>query len=345
MQRLPPEERYRRGRRRTKAEPLAASWDPVGDEPADADAADLDPSPRGARGILRAYGWRIYAVPILIVLTVLAFTNVSGTRSGKSVATGASSLIDGSSSADTSDLNGDVVVGHEIPPGQQPNIPTAILPEGPQFTQSGTGQFHVIPGSTAPFGNSAKKTYKYTIEVEDGLDPASYEGDVQFARTVDYILQNKKSWAGTGDFAVQRVDSSEKHPDFRLSLTSPGTDHRPDVCGFDIQYEASCYRKSFDNRVVINLARWVRGAVAFEGDMGLYRQYAINHEVGHFFNHNHEPCPDTGSLAPVMMQQTFGVTDDYVWQLNQVEPGVQKTVVPKDGKVCKPNAWPNPESR
>ena len=37
-----------------------------------------------------------------------------------------------------------------------------------------------------------------------------------------------------------------------------------------------------------------------------------------------------------MMQQTFGVADNEVYNLDP--PGV----VPKDGKVCKPNEWPYP---
>src|SRR5437660_3548336 len=32
--------------------------------------------------------------------------------------------------------------------------------------------------------------------------------------------------------------------------------HRPDLCGFDVHYEASCWRPGV-HRVIINLARWV----------------------------------------------------------------------------------------
>ena len=46
-----------------------------------------------------------------------------------------------------------------------------------------------------------------------------------------------------------------------MSLTTPETTHRADACGFQIKFEASCYRKSL-GRVLINLARWVRGAKA-----------------------------------------------------------------------------------
>jgi hypothetical protein len=94
---------------------------------------------------------------------------------------------------------------------------------------------------------------------------------------------------------------------------------------------------------MINLARWVRGAIAFNGDMLTYHQYALNHEIGHAFGNHHVGCQSNGGLAPVMMQQTFGVANDYVARLNQVDP-TNRDAVPNDHKVCKPNAWPNPQA-
>ena len=94
-------------------------------------------------------------------------------------------------------------------------------------------------------------------------------------------------------------------------------------CGYEIELETSCYNPIYgpdaEPRVFINLARWVRGAVPFQGDIGSYRQYLINHEVGHAIGYqHHEPCDENGGLAPVMMQQTKGL------------------------KGCLPNSWPFP---
>jgi hypothetical protein len=82
-------------------------------------------------------------------------------------------------------------------------------------------------------------------------------------------------------------------------------------CGYDIQLEASCYNPPTTDaaRVFINEARWVRGAVPFQGDVGSYRQYLINHEVGHAIGYQrHEPCGENGGwprddAADVLDQQ------------------------------------------
>ena len=84
-------------------------------------------------------------------------------------------------------------------------------------------------------------------------------------------------------------------------------------CGYEFRLETSCYNPAYgadsQPRVFINEARWVRGAVPFQGDVGSYRQYLINHEVGHAIGYQrHEPCDENGGLAPVMMQQTFSTS-------------------------------------
>jgi hypothetical protein len=43
-----------------------------------------------------------------------------------------------------------------------------------------------------------------------------------------------------------------------------------------------------------------------------------------------------------MMQQTFGVANNYVADLNKVDP-TNYSAVPADGKVCVYNPWPDPQ--
>lgn len=298
-------------------------------------AAEHDDGERGFRAWLRRvlsmYGWRVYAVPVLAVITVLVIVNA---------------VVPGGQDEDQSEQTAEQPSGpvvREVPAtANNLNVPTAELPDGGPVTQQGNGSWHIVPGKGPVVGKSGK-LYRYTVEVEDGIDPAQYGGDEAFAKMAEQTLNNPKSWSGTGQVRVQRVDDQHADPDFKLSLTTPGTDHRKEYCDYQIKYETSCYRSSAD-RVIINLARWVRGAKAFSGDMFTYRQYAINHEVGHAFGNGHVGCPNPGALAPVMMQQTFGVSNDYVAQLNEPDAS-NRDAVPADHKTCVPNAWPNPQAR
>jgi hypothetical protein len=95
------------------------------------------------------------------------------------------------------------------------------------------------------------------------------------------------------------------------------------LCGYDLPVETSCFDDA-DARVVLNVARWVRGAQAYASDITTYRLYAVNHEVGHALGHNHSHECLPGGLAPVMMQQTIGL----------------RTAA---GTICQPNPWPYPK--
>ena len=64
-------------------------------------------------------------------------------------------------------------------------------------------------------------------------------------------------------------------------------------------------------------ARWANATEEF-ASLEVYREYVVNHEVGHVLGHHHQQCPGKGRLAPVMQQQTIKVAP------------------------CRPNGWPFP---
>lgn len=285
---------------------------------------------------MATYGWRIYAIPILIAITVLAFLQT--TREGERPDTTAAADQAGDNPAGDAEQAPEVAEQPAVPPNL--NIPTAELPEGPQYAKSGKGQWDILPGSSERIGKGGD-LFTYTIEVEQGIDLASLGGNESFAALVDSTLADPRGWTSTGQVSLQRVDGGQE-PDIRISLSTPDTVHKTEFCGNQIKYESSCWRRDV-SRVMINLARWARGAVAFGGDIGNYRSYAINHEIGHAFGRGHVGCPKDGELAPVMMQQSFGVANDYVAQLNN-KAGYTDPVN-ADGKTCVYNAWPNPQAR
>lgn len=300
------------GRSADPDEPLVASRDP---------AARLGPAPTDAR---RGRPWALAVLSVLLlgVTTVVVVQAVrpAEVREGTSGAPAAAAPT-GSPS----------VVGEAPAGGVEPNIPTAELPPGGAFPVQGAGRWHVVPGAAPQVGQG--RVFTYTVEVEDGA--VLPEGDGAFATAVDATLADPRSWIGSRQIAMRRVDRGT--PDFRVSLSSQLTTRRE--CGYAIRYEASCWQPGI-GRVILNGARWVRGAGAFEGQLGLYRQYAVNHEVGHVFRNPHVPCSVPNALAPVMMQQSFGTSNDYLAQLTEENP--QGTQIPRDGKTCRPNAWPFP---
>ncbi len=312
-------------------QPLRAHWDP---------AAQAPPRTKARRsereGIRRQtklgrfvsqYGWRAYAIPVLLIVTILVIVDAS--RGGTPVAAGG----DPGLGARTTQVNG--IVGAPRGDGQfDASIPAVALPAGGAFTERGTGGFHIVPGTTEQVGQGLDHVYTYTIDVEDGVDTVGYGGDEAYAQLVAATLSNPKSWIKDEKVGFRRVD--DPNADFHIALTSQMTVR--DTCGYDIPVESSCYNADL-KRVVLNESRWVRGAVAYQGDIGSYRQYMVNHEVGHAIGYaQHQPCESSNGLAPVMMQQTFGTANNELSQLDT------HGVVKADDLVCTANPWPYPRA-
>ncbi|WP_434449071.1 DUF3152 domain-containing protein [Lentzea sp. E54] len=200
------------------------------------------------------------------------------------------------------------------------------LPDGPDFPVSGAGTFHEVPGTGAVVGTGPLRTY--AVEVENGITV----DEQAFSAFVDATLTDPRGWTARGERSVRRVTGAAS---VRVRLVSQQTARS--VCGFEIPVDVSCRDGNF---VYLSAARWFRGAVAFLPDLTSYRHYLINHEVGHAFGQGHRPCSVAGGPAPVMMQQTFSVSNDEIVRITNGVP--QGAVIPRDGKVCTPNGWPYP---
>ncbi|MEO3783969.1 DUF3152 domain-containing protein [Actinocorallia sp. B10E7] len=155
-----------------------------------------------------------------------------------------------------------------------------------------SGGYLPAPGTDEPL-HHRHRTTRYLVEVEKGL-PFTPE---EFARDVHRILTDPRGWP-TGFLRVDRGPV-----DLRVSLTSPAHTRRhcrPLTVGLRL----SCWQ---GGRAVINAARWARGAASYGHDLATYREYLINHEVGHALGHGHRTCPGPGRPAPVMVQQSISL--------------------------------------
>jgi hypothetical protein len=177
--------------------------------------------------------------------------------------------------------------------------------EGPS---SATGAFTYAAGPGQLYGTGgAVRHFRVAVENGSGQDPTA------FAAAVDQIVADPRGWTANQGMKLQRVGQAAT-ADFTIFLATPVTSEA--MCaagGLHTAQVASCY---LPGKVIINLARWMAGVSDYGAPIAVYRQFAVNHEIGRFLGASLEGCPGAGRLAPVMMQQTLGL------------------------KGCKPNPWP-----
>ncbi|GAC66613.1 DUF3152 domain-containing protein [Gordonia soli] len=315
-------------------QPLRARWDPTDDSGRQRVDREGQPERKKQSALGRfvsTYGWRAYAIPVLIVLTIVLI--IVTVRDGGTNSASAADATPDAASRNTDVSKETAPVGAPTGQIQEAALPAGSLPPGGPYTGKGRESYRVVRGDGRKVGTGPQE-YTYTVEVENGLNPQDYGGDPTFAKMVDSTLANPRGWIGDGKVSFRRIDSGE--PDLRISLTSPGTTR--ELCGYQIKLETSCFYPP-DRRVTLNEARWVRGALSYQGDDLLYRQYLINHETGHGIGYEaHEPCRENGALAPVMMQQSFGVANSEIMAL---DPQMKAN----RALACTPNPWPFPSRR
>ncbi len=154
--------------------------------------------------------------------------------------------------------------------------------------------FHLVSAPNAPPSASliSGRLLRYRVLVEPGLVLEA----AAFAPHVEKTLADPNGWAAAG----LRFARVERHADFTVLLAKPKTVNR--LC--KPLKTGGVYSCGLRGRAVLNAVRWRRGVRHFRGDLVTYRQYLVNHEVGHLLGQPHRRCPVRGGPAPLMMQQT-----------------------------------------
>ncbi|WP_435202373.1 DUF3152 domain-containing protein [Janibacter sp. GS2] len=171
--------------------------------------------------------------------------------------------------------------------------PSRTTPTLPDYVT--TGQFSRMPTESVVRGRSGE-LISYRVEVEQGSGVTSRE----FAAVIDRTLSHRRGWTAGGQWRFQRV--ADGQADLVIRLATPDTvDERCAEAGVNTDGYASCRAGRL---ILLNLDRWYIGVPQVK-DLTVYRQYLINHEVGHGLGRGHEACPGKGRPAPVMLQQTL----------------------------------------
>lgn len=184
-----------------------------------------------------------------------------------------------------------------IPPIAREQVWTSDTPA------SGTYQLNTI---TAGPALPAAKTVTYVVKIEDTTQVIADEAAAEIQKTFD----DPRGWAGYGKRNFT-LTTDEKQAALTIYIASPPTTNK--LCRpADVESKWNC---RVGGRVVLNSDRW-RFMTPTYDDLGVYRSYLINHEVGHYLGQGHVGCPKPGNKAPVMMQQSVDLAG------------------------CSPNAWP-----
>jgi hypothetical protein len=238
-------------------------------------------------GVPRSEGWWLeLSVALLLAAAIFGGMALAGTdpeTDRSPAAVGVTSSSRPTSAAEVDDL---------------PSSSPTSSPETEERTPlklNGSGTLRTVEGSSRVFGSGP--LHGFVVEVEKGL-PIDPQG---FADEVVEVLSDDRSWIGVDGISVQRVPAASAS--FKVVLAGPAlTD---ELCAPLLTNGTySCFN---GGSAVINFSRWMNGATAYGNDLASYRQYVINHEVGHAFGHGHVVCPAADAPAPVMMQQTKGI--------------------------------------
>ena len=192
-------------------------------------------------------------------------------------------------------------------PGPTPGPGSGLLGTKVIVKQELSGRLLVVGGSRpAP---AEGKVWRVQIAVEKGL-PVDRR---VFAEAVLATLNDPRGWNGADGSTFAWTDSDDY--DARVVLASPGTTDQ--LClPLDTIGELSC---GIEETAVLNFKRWATGSKAWE-NIGAYRKYLVNHEVGHVIGYHHDLCAGEGEHATIMVQQTTTTSG------------------------CIPEAWPAPKA-
>lgn len=241
----------------------------------------------------------IIAVIVLVIAGIRAATRAPADPSAQSTApAGASPSASAGSPASDGGAASDAGGASSASPSAAPAVePTADdAPESAEIAHTGV----VVDGTwavAAPTGteHQASTVHTYALRVEGGISVDAGEAAAEVAS----ILGDDRGWRGVEDVAFRQV-ATEDEADFTISIASPPTVDA--LCApARAQGTWSC---RIGGDVVLNSDRWTTMTPTYD-DLGAYRTYMVNHEVGHFLGHDHVPCTGPGLAAPVMLQQSI----------------------------------------
>ena len=140
------------------------------------------------------------------------------------------------------------------------------------------------------------------------VDPGINYSHKMFNKKVRSVLKHPKGWEYIDGNVFFEFVPWTKHPNISLNkitirLSSNNTIEK--ICGFQKEKLSCCDMET--KECWLNYDRWTYGSKASGLPLYKYRNYMINHEVGHALGRLHVECPCEGCSAPIMMQHTITI--------------------------------------
>jgi uncharacterized protein DUF3152 len=242
--------------------------------------------------------WRRWWLALLVLTAVIA----SGFLAGRGLSSSASTVPSPAVTSATPSVAPSA--SPSATPSASPSASAPILETAAAVPSRGNGQF-VYASTSGPILGTSGALRRFHVAVERGTN----EDVDAFASAVVATLGDPRSWIGGGQVRLQMVAGPAK-ADFTVYLATRETAGR--MClrgGTNIRINGVPYTSCrTTGKAIINLDRWRLSAqpyLAAKVPLATYREYVVNHEVGHELGHRHEGCPKAGGPAPVMVQQTL----------------------------------------
>ena len=259
--------------------------------------------------------WALIAFAVLILVG-------AGVAVGRRIEQGNAAVAAGSPSSAPSSAVPSPASSTSSPPAtprpsatpEEVTLASSVLQVSGSVPTHGSGKFSYA-GKRGPVLGKKGPLRRFKVAVEQG----SREDVAEFADQVAATLGDARSWIGTGQVRLQLVGGADK-ADFTVHLATRDTAGK--MClrgGTNIRVGGRPYTSCrTSGKAIINLDRWRLSATPYLKagvPLATYRQYVINHEVGHELGHGHQGCPKAGGPAPVMVQQTLTLRGcvPYAW--------------------------------
>jgi hypothetical protein len=173
------------------------------------------------------------------------------------------------------------------------------------------------------------KGYTYSYVYDDSISEQDHK---EFMEITDNIINSQYSWSHVFRIPIKKVDEIPKNKKYHITFTLVAREKMKKMGSPDVVRDTEGVRKYSvffswtyinDRRVLIDQGNWNQiDPIAELNQMNTeqYRQYVINHELGHAIGYDHENLPekhyivnphndnaDVRPRCPIMYQQTRGV--------------------------------------